>query len=636
MKVTSKTLGPIVLLLVAIVLIVIQLLSTGVSGETDSIFHYQIARYAFKYPEFLLNHWGKPLYTILSAPFAQFGFTGTIVFNLTCGLLSAWFAYLIARRLEYRHAWVAIVFTIFTPVYLFIMYSGLTEIIFSLVLIAGIYLFISKRFIWSAVVISLIPFARTEGVMYIILMIPALLWMRQYKALPFLLTGFVVFGLAGLPQYHDPFWFFTKMPYNTSSADLYGSGSFWTYFKDMGYILNYPLIIMVIAGLAFLLLDLRKVGRDLRNIKYVTLYLLIIPSIFGFILAQSFLWWKGLGILVSIRFMACVLPLVAILAITGFERLMLKARFSNILTFVFGTYVIFLVVYKPFTYHVVPSKTAINFAVMEKLTTWLKSSPYNDRRVLYTDPMYPFYRGTDPFDSQINYKVYSYENKKPVNLLNQGELLLWDPQFAGFEGHLPLDSLMNNPNFRLINIFTPVESFTVIGGEEYKLALFMKAPRDTNGLVYQPFYLNDFESGLSAEEMTKVTQEHCISGKQSMSLSPSNVYSASAQGKLKFLPDSGFVSIRSSVRILNPDPTEKGKILLVVSIEDADRKIYRYMAVKDSETDYKPGEWFDLSRTDLIDANTPAGGSYKVYVWYTGKNKIYVDDLKLEYLPAGK
>ena len=141
MKLTNKTLAPTVLLMIALVLIVLQLLSTGVSGETDSICHYQFARYAFTHPEFFLHHWGKPLYTILSAPLAQFGFTGTIAFNLFCGLLTSWFAYLIARRLEYRHAWVGIVFTVFTPGYLFTMYSGLTEILFSLVLIAAIYLF---------------------------------------------------------------------------------------------------------------------------------------------------------------------------------------------------------------------------------------------------------------------------------------------------------------------------------------------------------------------------------------------------------------------------------------------------------------------------------------------------------------
>ena len=96
MKFINKNIESIVLLLIAALLIALQWLSTGIDGETDSITHYQIARYAFKYPHFFLDTWGKPLFTILSSPLAQFGYSGAVLFNLICGLLSAWLAYLIA------------------------------------------------------------------------------------------------------------------------------------------------------------------------------------------------------------------------------------------------------------------------------------------------------------------------------------------------------------------------------------------------------------------------------------------------------------------------------------------------------------------------------------------------------------
>jgi hypothetical protein len=635
MRLNQKTLAPIVLLITLAVLIVLQWLSTGVSGETDSIGHYQIARYAFKYPEFFLNHWGKPLFTILSSPFAQLGYTGAIAFNLMCGLLSAWFAYLITKRMQYQHAWAAIIFTVFTPVYLFILFSSLTEILFSMVLMAGIYLFISKRFILSAIVISLIPFARTEGVMYIVLFIPALLWMKQYRALPFLLTGFILFGFLGWPQYDDFLWFFTKMPYTTQSADLYGSGSFWTYFNDMDYIMNYPVIILFLTGMLFIILDFGKGLKNLRDIKYVTLYFLIIPSFFGFILAQSYLWWKGLGILASLRFMACVLPLGAIIAVTGFEWVMLKARAWRVVYYIVGLYIIALVVYKPFTYKVVPTKTGINFAVMEELAGWLKESPYSDRRAFYSDPMYPFYMDMDPYDAEKCVRTYSYENTDPATILKMGELLIWDAHFTGYEGHLPFDSLLANKKMRLLKTFTPVENFTIIGGENYKLAIFLRAPRDTSRTVYQEFYLNDFEGNLTEHQLKQVTPDFSTSGRQSILLTPDNVYSPPAEDKLKYLPDTGTISLRASVRIMNPNPDEKGQVILVISVDDADHKNYKYVVARDSDVTYRPGEWFELSRTELIERDIPVNGSYKVYVWYKGKNRIYVDDLRLEYIPVG-
>lgn len=636
MKFPNKFIAPAVLLITGIVLIVIQWLSTGVSGETDSITHYQMARFAFQHPEYFLNTWGKPLFTILASPLSQFGYTGAIAFNLVCGLLSAWFAYLISKKLGYRHAWAAIVFTVFTPVYLFIMFTSLTEILFSLVLIAAIYLFMGRRFTWSAVLVSLLPFARTEGMMFIVLFIPALIWMKQYKSLPFLLSGFLVFSLTGWPVYHDFFWFFTRMPYSSSGSALYGSGSFWYYFGMLGEIMNYPLLIMGITGLIYILSGLRKGVKNLHDIRYATLYFLIIPSFFGFILAQSFLWWKGMmGVLASTRFMACVLPLSAIIAVSGFEWVMEKAKTSKIIYFLLGAFILSIVVYKPFTYGEVPRKTGINFAVMEKLTAWLKESPYKNRKSVYTDPMFPFYMDIDPYDQQRCFQVFNYENTDPASMLQAGELLIWDAQFAGYEGRLPFDSLIKNNNLRLLNVFTPNESFTIIGGEKYKLAVFMKAPRDTTRVVYKQFYLNDFEGGLNEDQLKHTTTQYQSSGKQSVVLTPDYIYSPAKEDKLKTLPGKSNISLKASVKVMNPSPDEKGQIVLVLSIDDQDHTMYRYLVAKDSDVNYKPGEWFDLTLTDVVDRDTPADGNYKVYVWYQGKAKVYVDDLKLEWMPVG-
>jgi hypothetical protein len=635
MKFTNTILASALILLIALILIVLQLLSIGINGETDSITHYQLARYAFKYPDFFLNHWGKPLFTILASLMSQFGYNGAIAFNLICGLLSAWLAYLISRRLEYRHAWVAIVFTIFTPVYLFIMYSSLTEILFSLVLIAAIYLFISKRFIWSAIVISLIPFARTEGVMFIILFMPVLFWIKQYKALPFLLTGFVFFSIIGYPQYHDFFWFFTKMPYSINSSSLYGSGSFWYYFEKLIYTMNYPLIILSITGLLYILLNLKKAITKHHDIKTVTLYFLIIPAVFGFVFAQSYLWWKGLGVLASDRFMACVFPLSAIIATTGFEWVMEKAKSYRFVYFITGTFIISLVAYKPFTYGELPMKTGINFAVMEKLTNWLKDSPFSNHRAIYSDPMFPFYMNVDPFDQQKCFRIYNYPDTDPATLLKPGELLIWDAQFAGFEGHLPYDSLIKNNNLKLLNVFTPDEAFTIIGGAKYKLAVFMKAPRDTTRADFKQFYFNDFEGNLPENQLKHSTTAFSNSGKKSILMTGDYIYGPTIEGKLKSLPGISNITLRASARIMNPSSTEKGNIILVMSTEDPDHKIYKYIIAKDTDIYYKPGEWFDISLSDVFERSIPADGNYKIYIWYTGKNKIYVDDMKLEWMPVG-
>lgn len=624
------------LLIISTLLSVILFLSTGIDGETDSITHFQLAQYAFKYPAFFLHHWGKPLFTILAAPLSQFGYSGALIFNILCGLASSWFVYLIGRQSGFRFAWAGIVFTVFTPVYLLIMYTSLTEILFSLVLIASIYLFLSKRFIWSAVLISFLPFARTEGLMFIVLFIPSLLVMKQYKALPFLVLGFVLFSLAGWPVYHDFLWFFTKMPYSSSGSEMYGSGSFWYYFKKLDTVLNYPLLILGITGLVFLVINFKKALKTPTDIKNVTWYLLILPSFFGFILAQSFLWWQGMmAVLASTRFMACVLPLSAIIALAGFEWIMQKVSFSKVITAIMAVFIIGIVVYKPFTYKQLPMKTGMNFVVMEKAAAWLKTTRFKDRRAFYSDPMFPFYMGIDPFDADRCFKIYAYDNINPANLLKDGELLIWDAQFSGFEGRLPFDSLMKNNKMRLVNLFTPENSFTILGGEKYKIAVFEKAPRDTSQAEFKQFFLNDFESNLSEEESRLVSTKISSSGKNSIELNSTYIYSPVATGKLSSLPGKGNGSIRASVKVLNPEISEQGQVNLVVSVEGPDHTVIKYNLVKDNEFSGKPDEWKTLSFSDMIDRFSPADGSYKIYVWYTGKGKVYVDDLKLEFMPVG-
>ncbi len=510
MKLSSKHIAPFVLLATGILLALLQWISNGVNGETDSIAHFQLARYAFKYPENFLNHWGKPLFTILAAPLAQFGYNGAIAFNLVCGLLSGWFTYKIAWRLGYKNAWLAIVLVVFTPVYLITMYSSLTEILFSLVLVIAIYLFVNERFMWSAIVISFIPFARTEGLMFVILFIPALMWLKQYRTLLFLFTGLLLFSFAGWPLYKDPFWFFTKMPYafNNSGAGLYGSGSFWFYTVKMKSILNLPLISLFAGGLLACLFNLKETSRNSFTIKFVVLYFLVIPSFFGFVLVHSFFWWRGLmGVLASTRFIACVLPLSALISLAGFDLITGVIK-NNSIRIVVSAIIIAWVIYTPSRYEQLPVKTGKNFAVMLQLTSWLKTTPYASHKAYFSDPMFPFYMNLDPFDIKKCSRVYSFENIDPSALLHPGDLLIWDAQFAGYEGQLPFESLAKNNKLQLLKVFTPLREFAIIGGEKYKLAVYVM----TTGNTCRTSYFQFNHAGISSllvlnQKIYSVTKE---------------------------------------------------------------------------------------------------------------------------------
>ena len=137
--------------------------SMGTYESGDSIQHYLISRYSFKHPELFFNHWGKPFFVLLSSSFAQFGFLGINIFNILCATLTGLISYKIAKHLQLDKPWLTPVFALFAPIYYVTLITGLTEPLFGLVLMAGIYLVLKQNFTASALLISFLPFARTEG-----------------------------------------------------------------------------------------------------------------------------------------------------------------------------------------------------------------------------------------------------------------------------------------------------------------------------------------------------------------------------------------------------------------------------------------------------------------------------------------
>ena len=107
----------------------------------DSVVHYFFARYAFQNPMLFLDHWAKPFFTLLASPFAQFGFSGMKLFNGLAGLLSAWLAYCIARKLDLKFAWLAIIFVLFSPLHILLnFFQDIRNLFSGLMLIASVYL----------------------------------------------------------------------------------------------------------------------------------------------------------------------------------------------------------------------------------------------------------------------------------------------------------------------------------------------------------------------------------------------------------------------------------------------------------------------------------------------------------------
>src|SRR6202008_2844708 len=77
------------------------LISNEIPPDTgDGIMHFFISEAAWEDPLLLLDHWGKPLFILLSSPFAQFGFNGIIIFQLLVYCLSCILSFAILKKLN--------------------------------------------------------------------------------------------------------------------------------------------------------------------------------------------------------------------------------------------------------------------------------------------------------------------------------------------------------------------------------------------------------------------------------------------------------------------------------------------------------------------------------------------------------
>lgn len=477
MKKYEKYLVPAILLILVAVYTILVFLSEGTIGGADDMTHYRYSRYAYQNPYFFLHHWGKPFFTAITSPFAQFGYNGVRIFNVLAGAAAAYFAYRVARHLKFSQTIVVIFMLIASPLYTMLMLSGMTEILFSLVLIVSVFLFFEKKFIWSALLLSFLPFVRTEGVVILPLFMLALAWEKQWKAIPFIFLGFVFYSVVGYFHFKDILWVIHEMPYKGNAADIYGSGELLHYVKASKFIFGYPLAILIVFGLLSLLLDVfRKSGK--MNKGWMMELLVVYMPFLVYFAAHSYVWWKGQGNSVGmIRVIAAVVPLAALLGARGWSSIMELIPLKNVWKTGMGFLLCIFLLTVPQRVYQIPVPLGGTQVLVKEASEWMKDSEYFQNKIYYYDPFFCHFMNLNPYDEQrVRAFVYSREN--PELKIEEGEIVIWDAHFSANEGKLPLEKLMDNPGFRLIHLVRPVKLFQVLGGYDYEIYLFQRILTD--------------------------------------------------------------------------------------------------------------------------------------------------------------
>jgi len=586
-------------------------------GGADNITHFRTARYAFKYPWLFLDAWGKPVYTALVSPFALFGIQFARLFNVVVGLATIVFTIKIIRLSNEKFNLLPIAFIAFSPMYFLLMQSCLTEILFSLVLVLSFWLFFSEKYYWAALVLSFIPFVRTEGIVIFPLLVVALILTKKYWAIPFLLFGSLFYSLIGYPHYHDWLWIIHQMPYSMGDS-LYGSGSLFHFIVESPKIFGEPFLLFLIIGLLVWTFKILKSFKPTE--KSFLFYFLIAGSFVTFFAAHSYVWWKGTGgSLGLIRVIAGVVPLAAIIGLIGFNAVL--SRIKNTTFQVVLIVVVFaaqLVV--PFAQHHLPLPLERPQALMLETSKYLKSLD-KPSKVYYFDPYLVQYLNLDPYDISLsNWGVA--DKTQPSNTMNFGDLMVWDAHFGPNEGGVMLENLKNDPYLQHIKSFLPTESFQVLGGYDYGIYIFRKVQQK----VFEekkPLLVRELQYSESTGGNLIVKD-----GKKLLNMEAGMEYSPGIQVPLSQIQAQDLVEISATVRYSPQEKLVNNEVLLVLSI-DVDHKPISYNTKNLNSNSANLQEWNETTLPLRLNANFPQGAVLNLYVWNKDKKKLLLENMKV-------
>ncbi len=639
MKFTQNKIAYVLLFLIFILLSVFAILSESFYEGADNITHYNIAHFAFQDPGLFLHHWGKPFFTLFASSFAQFGIKGVFFFNILAGLATAYFAFRIAKLLGYSNPVMAILFVSFTPLYFMMHLTSLTEVFFSFVLVASVFLALKNKYVFSAILLSFLPFVRNEGFVIFPLFFLFFIACRRYKAVPFLLSGLLIYSIAGYFYYHDFLWLFHQNPYAGAGA-IYGSGSLFHFVTESLYIFRKPLLVFFISGVLLLLFQtVSKQRKELKRTLIAEWLLIFLPFCVYFVF-HSLLWWRGISSLGLTRVLAGVSPLLALIALKGFNFFDFILKKKIWIRVPFHLLVIAAVIYMPRLQYTFPIKMQPAEVCMNEASQWLSKSEFKTKKIYYFEPFFQLYLHLDPYDTLKSQWMFLGAGCS-LNDIQQDGVLLYDTHFGPNEGRLPLDTLMNSKQFKLLRVFRPYQQVEIMG-HNFEVYVFLKVPLDES--IDNNTALKSIEKD-AGNDYTKITgkfynyedlqgPQSCTSkhysGKRSVQLFASSPYSLTYTMKFSDLcKDKIPLKVMANAFIYSDKKIENNPVSLVISMEH-NGESYDYYSLNSEGENLKTREWNELKGVQLIDGVTSMDDVLKVYLWYRGNDTIFVDDLKID------
>jgi hypothetical protein len=577
----------------------------------DNLFHFQIARYSFKHPELFLDLSGNPVYSTLLAPFTLIGYNTAKAFNLIVAVLTLAISAKLSDKLFKGSSNYTIILTAFSPVYFLLMITCHSEVLFSLLTIAAVYLFYRNKFISSAILTSFIPFICFEGVLLIPFFAIGYMLKRNYRPILFLSLGIVFYTLIGFFAFGDWLWILHKFPSN-SEKFIFENGSLSHLIKNISFNFGVPLLVLIVLGLIYWLFQ-NILDFSFKKDEFV-LFFLISGSWVVYFVFQCYLLWTGIERSSGfIHHFGAIIPLAALTAVKGIQFISDKIKDKRISSVILSLLTI-AQVFLLFNTCDLPTKASPTAELIKKSTKYIQQADLTGK-IFYFDREIIFQLGIDPYDqSKCCFGIN--DKSQPSNSMEWGDLLIWDANYGPKNGDVQLKNIEKDPSLKKMESYYLPEEMRGIDGYDYNIQIYKKSILNDTVIIS-----NNYTRVLSFDSIvnTRVIE---VDGFKAWKLDSSQDYGPTIFLSPDVVKRYETIELEVTLNYKALQPLNKNEVLLVFSAEN-DAKSLHYEC---TDLVFSGSEWEQSQLNIKTPANIQAS-KMLAYIWNKDKKQVLMKSL---------
>ncbi|GAB5417350.1 MAG: hypothetical protein Crog4KO_29320 [Crocinitomicaceae bacterium] len=270
-----------------------------------------------------------------------------------------------------------------------------------------------------------------------------LLVRKEWKVIPWLLLGHLVYSIAGWFHYKDILWVFTKIPYATTSSN-YGDGDLFHFVDQLPFVIGIPSLILLAVGIVALFI------RLLRKQFHPELHALVLYGFLSYFIAHSLFWYLGIFNSMGLnRVLLGVMPFIAIICLVGANTLIDLSHNPKIKWGIGGVLALMILTFpiwdNPSSVHWNRDMNLSNEQqVAQKAADYALELKTEHNRFIYLPPYLSVALDIDHFDFKQRGDLY------PITLENHqsGDIFIWDNWFSPIDGHVMKEQMDKSGAFR--------------------------------------------------------------------------------------------------------------------------------------------------------------------------------------------